>query len=181
MRSVQPGAHQVTASGPASSWVLRCLMPGLLGSQRGITLPEAACAHCSSCQCQLGTDQPSLPRSMCHTSWVPAAEGLCPLPTTAPWQLFQALALAAPFHVFAQALWPGSVIEEPSFPLVVLSGAEHPQGSVPTFPSMVLGDCIFGIKSELYLHPWRIYGLWSWLGSASASHSCASWPRCLQV
>lgn len=98
----------------------------------------------------------------CHAACAARAgslrqRGCAPIPTTAPWQLLQALALAAPFHVFAQALGPGSVMEEPSFPLVVLSGAEQPQGSVRTFPSTVLGDCIFGIKSELYLHPWRMW------------------------
>lgn len=68
----------------------------------GITLPEAAWAHSSSCLYQLGADQPYLLRSMCCTSCVSAAEGLYPIPMTAPWQLLQALALSAPLHVLVR-------------------------------------------------------------------------------
>lgn len=98
------------------------------------------------------------------------AHSCAPIPAAAPRQLFQAL--GAPWH----SLRPTTYLPRPcglaqwwrSHPshlwsyLHLQGGAEQPQGSVPTFPSTVLGDCIFGIKSELYLHP-RRHGLWSWL------------------
>lgn len=82
---VQPGAHQVTETnqllGPAlpdtqdsGCPALARWEPGLFGSQSGVTLPEDACARCSSCQHQAGTEQPSLPCSICHISWVPVAD-----------------------------------------------------------------------------------------------------------
>ncbi|XP_054688495.1 protrudin isoform X2 [Grus americana] len=80
------GAHQVTETDPD------CLKPGtvgsreprLLGSQRGITLPEDACARCSSCQCQAG-GRPAL-LAMQH---LPHQLGPCSraLPTAVPLSL----------------------------------------------------------------------------------------------
>lgn len=72
-------------------------------------------------------------------------------------------------------------MEEPSFYLWsylhLLGRAEQPWGSVPTFPSTVLGDCIFGIKSELNMHPQE---MWS-LVMAHLRPCCAPWSHCQQV
>lgn len=134
--SVQPGAHQVTETGPASSCVLHCLTPGTAGALAAMSLGCLVPSVVSPCQrmlglaappARLGADQPSLPRSICCTSWVPVAEHcpqLCPHPCSCPLAAAaspgHSLALIMPCHVLAQALWPGSVMEEPSFPLVVL-------------------------------------------------------------
>lgn len=101
-------------------------------------------------------DQPSLP----CTSWVPMVEHcpwLCPIPAAAP-SPGCSLALAVPFHVLAQALWPGLVMEEPSFLLVVLPSppgwGRTTSGLCPYLSQhCAISDCIFGIKSELLLHP----------------------------
>lgn len=88
VRSVQPGAHQVTETGPASSWVLHCLTARTAGALAARSLGCLVPSVASSCQRTLalsappartrpGADQPSLPRSVCRTSWVPAAEH-CP-------------------------------------------------------------------------------------------------------
>lgn len=60
-------------------------------------------------------------------------------------------------------------------------GAEQPRGSVPTFLSTVLGDCIFGIKSELCLHPQEMSLVLTQLSSASSRPSCAPQPHRIQV
>lgn len=101
-------------------------------------------------------DQPSLP----CTSWVPMVEHcpwLCPIPAAAP-SPGCSLALAVPCHVLAQALWPGLVMEEPSFLLVVLPSppgwGRTTSGLCPYLSQhCAISDCIFGIKSELLLHP----------------------------
>lgn len=129
--SVQPGAQQVTETGPASSWVLHCLTARTVGALAAGSLGCLVPSVASSCQRTLvlsappaharpGADQPSLPRSICRTSWVPVAEHcpqLWPHPCSCskPWVL-----PGSPYCVLAQALWPGSVMEEPSSPLVVL-------------------------------------------------------------
>lgn len=136
--SVQPGAHQVTETGPASSWVLHCLTPGTAGALAAGSLGCLVPSVVSPCQrtlalaappagARLGAEQPSQPRSICHPGWVPAVEHcpqLCPHPCGCPQAAApspgRSLALTVPYHVLAQALWPGSVVEEPSFPLVVL-------------------------------------------------------------
>ncbi|XP_071668154.1 protrudin isoform X4 [Patagioenas fasciata] len=94
--SVQPGAHQVTKTGPASSWVLHYLTSRTVGALPLLTRSQCCLVPsvASSCQrthalatppasARLRADQPSLPRS---TSWVPVLE-LCPC----PWQLLQDL------------------------------------------------------------------------------------------
>ncbi|KFW76427.1 hypothetical protein N305_05500, partial [Manacus vitellinus] len=76
---------------------------------------------------------------------------LCPIPAAAP-SPGCSLALAAPCHVLAQALWPGSVMEEPSFPSPPGWGGTT-SGLCPYLSQhCAINDCIFGIKSELYLH-----------------------------
>ncbi|KFO54337.1 hypothetical protein N302_13552, partial [Corvus brachyrhynchos] len=103
-------------------------------------------------------DQLSLP----CTIWVPVVEHcpqLCPILTAAP-SPGCSLALAVPCHVLAQALWPGSVMEEPSFLLMVLplppGWGRTTSGLCPYLSQhCAISDCIFGIKSELLLHPLR--------------------------
>ncbi|KAM9232709.1 protrudin isoform 2-T2 [Leptosomus discolor] len=97
------GAHQVTETGPASSWVLPCLTPRTAGALAAGSLGCFVPSVASPCQrmlvltaspdtAGLGEDQPPLPRNICHTSWVPAAEHcpwLCPHPCSGskPWVL----------------------------------------------------------------------------------------------
>lgn len=90
--------------------------PGLLGFQCGITLPEDTCACCSSCHCQAG-GRPALLATQGQLG--PCASAL-PLSSAAAPSLGWSLGLTGPCHVLAQALWPGSVMKEPSFQLMVL-------------------------------------------------------------
>lgn len=154
-------------TGPASSCVVHCLTPGtagrhpchwepgMFGSQHGIPLPEDACT-CAPPASAGWMDQPSLP----CTIWVAVVEHclrLCPIPAAAP-SPGCSLALAVPCHVLAQDLWPGSVMEEPSFLLVVLPSPPRwgriTSGLCPYLSQhCAISDCIFGINSELLLHP----------------------------
>lgn len=90
--------------------------PVLLGSQRGITLPEDTCACHSSCQRQ-AAGRPALLAPQHQLG--PCARALLLSLAAAP-RLGCSLGLTGPCHVLAQALWPGSVMEEPSFQLMVL-------------------------------------------------------------
>lgn len=115
--------------------------------------PARGRLHLCSC-CQRRAGRTSLP---CH---VPAGSlwwSIAPIPAAAP-SPGCSLALAVPCHVLAQALWPGSVMEEPSFLLVVLPSppgwGRTTSGLCPYLSQhCAISDCIFGINSELLLHP----------------------------
>lgn len=90
--SVQPGAHQVTETGPASSWVLHCLTPGTAGAlaagSLGCLVPSVVSPDqrtlvlaAPPASARLGADQPSQPRSN-----LPPRLGPCggALPTAVP-------------------------------------------------------------------------------------------------
>lgn len=168
MCSLQPGAHQVTkqaqpapvscAAMPGTAGRQPCRWePGLFGSQHGIPLPEDAFTCTPPASTRL--DRPAV---LAVHRWVPVVEHcprLCPIPAAAP-SPGCSLALAVPCHVLAQALWPGSVMEEPSFLLVVLPSppgwARTTSGLCPYLSQhCAVSDCMFGIKSELLLHPLR--------------------------
>ncbi|KFP82345.1 hypothetical protein N310_12322, partial [Acanthisitta chloris] len=99
-------------------------------------------------------------------AWVPAGEHcpwLCPISAAAP-SSGCSLALAVPCHILAQALWPGSVMEEPSFLVVVLPSPPVWGGTTSGLchylsQPCAISDCIFRIKSELYLHPQELWSL----------------------
>ncbi|XP_064924367.1 protrudin isoform X2 [Columba livia] len=106
--SVQPGAHQVTKTGPASSWVLCYLTSRTVGALPLLTRSQCCLVPSVASPCQrthalatppasarLRADQPSLPRS---TSWVPVLE-LC----SCPWQLLQDL--GAPWDSLGPAMY----------------------------------------------------------------------------
>lgn len=139
-------------SGSLAAGSLECLDPSVaFPCQRTLALAFLLPAPGS-------TDQLSLP----CTIWVPVVEHcprLCPILTAAP-SPGCSLALAVPCHVLAQALWPGSVMEEPSFLLMVLplppGWGRTTSGLCPYLSQhCAVSDCIFGIKSELLLHPLR--------------------------
>lgn len=95
VRSVQPGAHQVTKTGPASSWALHGLTAGMVGTLAarglGCLVPSMASTYQRTLVLSSvflpapgwgQTSQSSLPHSICRT----AGTQLCP----APWHLLYA-------------------------------------------------------------------------------------------
>lgn len=112
----------------------------------------------SSCQRQ--ARRTSCP---CHAPsgslWWSIAHGCAP--SSQPLQALGALwHLLCPAMCLPQALWPGSVMEEPSFLLMVLplppGWGRTTSGLCPYLSQhCAISDCIFGIKSELLLHPLR--------------------------
>lgn len=150
-------------TGPASSCVLHCLRPGTAVRHPCHWEPGLFGFPCQRMLALVlllpapgWMDQPSLP----CTSWVSVAEHwpwLCPIPAAAP-SPGCSLTLAVPCHVLAQALWPGLLVEEPFFLLVVLPSppgwGRTTSGLCPYLSQhCAISDCIFGIKSELLLHP----------------------------
>jgi len=166
---VQPGAHQVTEAGPASAWVLHGLTPGAVGALPWLTWVPAWCHPARGHLCSLlllpvpGWEQASPPCPAASavpagSLWWSAAHGRAPISAAAPgscsepWVL-PGLCPAMYSGPCGLAQWWRSHPSRLWSYLHLLPGAEQPQGSVPTFPSAVLGDCIFGIKSELCLPP----------------------------
>lgn len=161
----------MTETGPASSWVLHCLTPGTASVLPSLTrslgsLFPVRCHPDRGRLCSL----PLLPApgwgrtALLAPQHLPHQLGPCggTLPTAVPPSLQLLQVLDASWHALCPAAylprscglaqwWRSHPFHLWSY-LCLLGGAEQPQGSVPTFPSTVLGDCIFGIELELYLH-----------------------------